>query len=426
MTLQRITLLGSSSGRNAGDAALIAGIMDAIDEACESELLYEIPTIRPNFIRENYRNHVQPIGMMPWDLSLKILGVPTFRSILRTDLSLIFDAVLFDRSLYNPLFNYMSSLWLMLPRAKRAGKLLGCYNVGIGPVDTSAGQRILKDILEMMDFVTVRDATGLKAVRELGVQNPRVMVTADAALTMRPTDDIRVASILKHLGLGLDESIVGININAYLDTWVRPKRPSMGKDRFLAAYAEGINRFASETGTPLLFIATQHHDVAITKALMERINVPVKKVLFANTTYNHYEIKGVMQRLALLFGMRLHATILGASALAPTLGIEYQPKVRYFFEALGLPERCMSFEGFSGEAIYKHLRAGWESRGKIAEHLRRVVPSLQEEALKPAALIARLSRGESIESAWNDVAESGVISEDQAELVDKTRTSDRS
>ena len=65
-TLQTITLLGSSSGRNAGDAALIAAIMDGVDRACGRRLTYDIPTIRPSYIRGHYPNRTRPVGMMPW------------------------------------------------------------------------------------------------------------------------------------------------------------------------------------------------------------------------------------------------------------------------------------------------------------------------------------------------------------------------
>ena len=75
--LNSITLLGSSSGRNAGDAALMAGIMDSIDEACESRILYEIPTIKPSFIHDQYKNRTRPVATLPWNLSLKMLGLPT-------------------------------------------------------------------------------------------------------------------------------------------------------------------------------------------------------------------------------------------------------------------------------------------------------------------------------------------------------------
>jgi len=100
-TIHSVTLLGSSSGRNAGDAAIMSGVMDSVDAAVGSRLLYEIPTIKPEFVRNNYQNDVRPVSMLPWNFSVKMLGLPTYRSVMRTDLSLVFDAVLFDRSLYN-------------------------------------------------------------------------------------------------------------------------------------------------------------------------------------------------------------------------------------------------------------------------------------------------------------------------------------
>ena len=56
--IRSITLLGSSSGRNAGDAALMSGIMDAVDHACQRRLLFEIPTINTEFVWNNYENRV--------------------------------------------------------------------------------------------------------------------------------------------------------------------------------------------------------------------------------------------------------------------------------------------------------------------------------------------------------------------------------
>ncbi|MBN8550415.1 MAG: polysaccharide pyruvyl transferase family protein, partial [Deltaproteobacteria bacterium] len=192
--INSLTLLGSSSGRNAGDAALIAGIMDSVDESCGRKLVYEIPTIKPSFIRNNYHNQTQPIGMLPWNLSVKMLGVPTYRSIMRTDLSLVFDAILFDRSLYNPLFNFLSTLALLLPRAKRAGKRMGFFNVSAGPVTTPAGREMLRRVASLMDFVTVRDQNSYDLLRNIGVVDQPILITADAALTMRPASEERVQS----------------------------------------------------------------------------------------------------------------------------------------------------------------------------------------------------------------------------------------
>jgi polysaccharide pyruvyl transferase WcaK-like protein len=394
--IDSITLLGSSSGRNAGDAALIAGIMDAIDEARGEKLLYEIPTIRPSYIKDNYTNNTRPISMMPWALSLKMFGLPTFQSILRTDLSLIFDAILFDRSLYNPLFNYMSTLFLMLPRAKKKGKRFAMYNVGTGPVDSNAGKSMLRDISELMEFITVRDQASYNLLRSIGVTNPNVFITADAALTMPGCNDSRAEDILNACGLSAEESICGININRYLDTWVRPKRPSMGKEKFLEIYSQALNKFAKEAGCHLLFVCTQHHDIEVTKELMALITVPVKKALFTNVTYNHYDVKGVMGKLSMLFGMRLHATILSSSAFTPTVGLAYQPKVADYFTTIGMSERCVPFSEFTVEGIAKYLISAWEDRSSIRAALERTIPIVQEKAREPARIIARLSRGEAM------------------------------
>lgn len=389
--INSITLLGSSSGRNAGDAALISGIMDSIDEAMGRRIVYEIPTVKPSFIRSTYKNETRPISMMPWAGSLKMLGIPTYRSIMRTDLSLVFDAVLFDRSLYNPLFNYLSSLYILLPLAKKRGKRMGFYNVTAGPVPTKAGQKMLREIAELMDFITVRDEASLKILRDIGVTNPNVSVTADAAVTVACAPEPRVLEIIRKIGLDPNKPILGININKYIDTWADPNRKSMGPEKFVEVYSAGVNSFLKDHPAQVMLVSTQHHDVPISRALQAKIVGAQGTALLSNTEYNHHEIKGALGRVSLLLGMRLHCTILGASALAPTLGLVYQPKVRHFFQSLGAESCCLSFENFTAEDIKRHLTWGWENRAQLKSHLAAEIPRLQNQAKEAARMVAALS-----------------------------------
>ena len=92
--LESISLLGSSSGRNAGDAALIAGIMRSVDNACGQRLMWEIPTLRPEFIWRSYENRVRAISMLPWAGTVGMLGIPTYQSLMRTNMTLIYDAMI--------------------------------------------------------------------------------------------------------------------------------------------------------------------------------------------------------------------------------------------------------------------------------------------------------------------------------------------
>jgi len=107
--IAKITLLGSNSGRNAGDAGILAAIMGALSEELDGKVYFEVPTTNPKFISKHYGSmfNVRPISVMPWTGSIRLLGIPTLRSIKRTDLTFITDGIIFDVNLFNPLFNFL-------------------------------------------------------------------------------------------------------------------------------------------------------------------------------------------------------------------------------------------------------------------------------------------------------------------------------
>jgi len=159
-----------------------------------------------------------------------------------------------------------------------------------------------------MDFITVRDRESYNLLRSLDVKNPRMLLTADAALNLRPATSDRAQEILQLEGVDTSSPFLAVNVNQYLDTWARPKRPSMGKDKFLHVYAEALRKFRETTGTNIVVFSTQHHDLEISRELITRIGgqtVP----LISNAVYSHYELTKCMEFAGLLFGMRLHSVI---------------------------------------------------------------------------------------------------------------------
>lgn len=399
--LESITLLGSSSGRNAGDAALIAAIMDGVDAACGRRLRYEIPTIRPDYIRDQYPNETCPVGMMPWHGALRMLGIPTLRSIRRTDAILIFDACLFDRSLYNPLFNFLSSLYVLLPLAKKRGVPIIGFNVGVGPVHTPAGKKMLKRVAELMDFITVRDQDSFDLLREAGVENPRIQLAADAALTAPSCDEEEVRKIFGKTRIKIDEPKLGINVNRYLDTWASADRESMGKDVFLNVFSKALEIVWKKLQVPMVFVTTQHHDIEVTQDLIARLPPEIPTVRIDNRDYNHAKIKGVLRHIDLLCGMRLHSLIMASAELTPVVGITYQPKVAYYFRELELPARTLSFDNFSPETLSQLILDGWRDKEALSGQLQCRIPVLKAKAAWSADLMAAFDQGEdALEALW--------------------------
>ncbi len=405
--INSITILGSSSGRNAGDAALLSGIMDCIDEACGTRMLYEIPTYRPDYIWYNYQNRVRPISMLPWHATVGMLGVPTFQSIRRSKLTIIYDAMLFDRKLWNPLTNYMSSAWAYLKHLRAKGSLVGFYNVGAGPVTTDWGKRMLRELAELADFITVRELDSYNLLQSMGIDEDKMLITADNAIPVRPSPESVVREIFRELQMPFGAEILAININSYLNSWAGLGQQTLTADSFIKTYAAALNRFLKDNPVPVLFVGTQHSDVPVTQRLLEAIDAPRGKALFSNIRYNHHDVKAVLQHVSMLFGMRLHANILATSALTPAVALVFQQKVKSYFDLLGLPENVMSFADFSEEALLNQLRYGWSKRKEIRESLSQVIPVLSKETARSAEIVAAINRGEDFRAVLRNLKAQG-------------------
>lgn len=388
--METICLLGSSSGRNAGDAALIGAIMADLDQRFGRSLRYEIPTINPSYVKNAYPNNTIPVGMMPWHLSVKMFGLPTYRSILRSDLVLIFDAILFDRSLLNPLFNYMSTLNMILPRARRGGKKMAMYNVGAGPVSTKLGTKMLRNIAELMDFITVRDVESGDILRDVGIADEKIEDAADAALNAPFAAERKTNSILRLNGIEDGVEFIAVNINAYLDTWSEDSR-GISREEFLNSYAGAIDDVWATHKTPFLFVVTQHMDVDIANELSRRVNSAKHFGVLSNRNLNHEEIKAILGRAGLVVGMRLHSIILSASMCTPVVGLEYQPKVKYFMNSVGLGPYSLPFRDFNRENLAGLIEQAWSNRGDMQHHLRHRIPEMQAMAKKPVEHVWNMS-----------------------------------
>jgi len=396
-----VTLLGSSSGRNAGDAALIASIMNELDHVSGTSLRYDIPTVRPRYIRDSYPNRTHPVGMMPWNGALRMLGLPTAASLMRTDAVVIFDAILFDRALFNPLFNFLSSLYLLLPIASARNIPIIGYNVGVGPVSTPSGRHMLRSVIERMRFCMTRDADSLELLRELGVRNPHIGLGADCALNAPAWNSSRVDEVFHRAGITTEEPVLGININRYLDTWASPSRPSMGREAFLQVYAAALTRVAEQIRVPFVFVTTQDHDVEITGDLMARMPSGVRTVLIDKRQYDHEAIKGILRRLSLLCGMRLHSLIMASAEMTPIVGLSYQPKVTHYFNELNIPDRTLLFDNFSPEALSAHILRGWEDRESLRNGLAVRIPELRLRSGICGRLLDAVQHGtEEWKAAW--------------------------
>jgi polysaccharide pyruvyl transferase WcaK-like protein len=379
---KRICVVGNFSGRNAGDAAILGGLLKEVTAAF-GPLKFDVPTINTGFVSRQYADFdVEPVGMMPWNLSIKIFGLPIIRSILRSDLVLVTDAILFDMKLFNPLFNYLSTMALVLPMAKLRGIPVVLYNCSLGPAKTNAGRACLRRVLEAADVIILRDEESLGEIPENRDIESRIQSGADCALNIDPAEDERIEAIIKSEDLSPGgKPFLTFNVNSYIDVFVRSRGKRIGIEEFAELMSTAINQVMSRLEANIVFVVTQPMDMKITNMVLSGIEQHDRIRMIKNPDYTFAELAGVFSRAQIHVGMRTHSLILASSVVTPVVGIISTPKNRGYMRSIKQDERMVEFDVLTADYLADMVVATWDNRQILREEL---APIIVEEKGKAA------------------------------------------
>jgi polysaccharide pyruvyl transferase WcaK-like protein len=386
----RITVLGNFSGRNAGDAAILGGLLKDVTEPCSHrELEFLVPTINTRFVRNSYAEYpVRAVSLLPTNLSLKILGLPVTRSVLGADLVLVTDAILFDRRLYNPLFNYLHTLSWVLPLAARRGVPIVLYNVSLGPVRTERGRRCLRRVLASARKVIVRDELSVDLAREVHPGGLTPIVGADCALSTVPAPEERIEHLAKEHGvMQSGRPVLGFNVNVYVDVYVRGNSRGIGDERFQGIVAAVLDRAVRELDVDVLMVETQPMDLTMARGVLRRVEEQDRVGMVSNPPLGYQELAGMLARVDAFVGMRTHSLILASSAHTPVGGIIAYAKNRGYLSSIDRADGMLEFADFNEDTLWNLVHSTWTQRDSLRE---RFAVSVERERLKAKAAAREL------------------------------------
>ncbi len=383
--MKTINVLGNNSGRNAGDAAILGGLLADITDLYD-HVSFTVPTINSQFVRKAFADYpVTPIPLMPWNMSLKILGVPTWTSVMRSDLVLVTDAILFDRKLYNPLFNYLWTLSMVLPRAKSKGIPVVLYNTSLGPIRTDAGRNALKRILDSADLLILRDRESQELLQDQNLSHDHIVQGADCALNAVPANDRVFEQICAAEGLfQRDRPVIGFNINNYVDAFVREDGSTFGRENLIELYAQTVDRVIRDLDVDVIFVETQHMDMGIANSVLAKIQNMDRVRLISNKKYSFGEICAVLKRMATFVGMRTHSLILSSTMGVPPVGIITYPKNRGYMRTIEMEDNLVDFKDLSLDSFYHKIRMVFENRDQVKEKLAPAIAREKDKAKNSA------------------------------------------
>jgi len=383
-----ITLLGNNSGRNLGDAAILSSIMEHLSTELKGVKFY-VPSIAPNWITKHYakKYNVTPIDVMPWTLSLRLLGLPTLRCFAKSDVALICDGIIFGKKLFNPAFNYLITLFFLVPFAKLFKCKLVCYNCGIGPFPCKLSKWMAKYLINNCDLVTMREDDSRQLAKEIGV-NKEIHLTGDSAF-INPVDSTEVGKgLLKQIGISTDtDEVVGVNVTKYLDTWLTKEEQLKSGSDLLTTIANGILEAKKHRDFKPVIFCTQPMDLATCQKLAELIQAPI----IDNTNYLSHQIQAAMRECKAFIGMRFHSLILASAVAAPIIGLIYAPKVRGYMRLLKCPELGLELASLTNNDITTQLVNVLEHSAEIQKQQQDIIEGLRAGAKEAAKLLIETS-----------------------------------
>lgn len=387
--MRTITVLGNNSGRNAGDNAILGNLLDDFTLS-RQDIHFKIPSLNPGFINKYFGHHsVEPMGMMPWNLALKNLGLPLYLAMTRTEMVLITDNILFDRKFNNPFVNYLKSIALFSDSCSKRKIPIVFYNASIGPIDHAVGREALQKVMDASKLVIARDNNTKDLIQNLNLSHPEIIVHADCALnTSIPSADHMDRIIKKEDLFKGANGTIGFNVNAYVDNWSKPGL--LNRKDFVQIIAGTIDNLIDKLDIDILFTVSQVMDLKITDECVQQVRNKDKVRVVNNNDYTYQELAGLLQKVDIHAGLRTHTLIFCAAVNTPMVNINAYPKSAGFMQTIGQGDWTLNFEDLSVDNLSAIMLKAWDRRGRTRKEMLPLVHTEKSKARDSVRLVTEL------------------------------------
>lgn len=357
--VKKIAISGYYGFQNIGDEAILFSMLQAFNTIGDMESL--VFSNNPEHTQKQY----QVEALDRWNLLTLVKGLRASDQLVSGGGSLLQDVTGPKSLIY-----YLGVAFL----AKLLGKKVMFYAQGVGPINTSQGKWLMRWIANKVDLITVRDEASKKLLQQLGVNKPEIRLTVDAVLGIdrNKINPQPGEKKLAEMGITLDEQpIIGISLRE----WQNP-------NNYKKAVANTCDNLI-EMGYRVAFIPFHFpSDINPGRDTIKLMKHGDKAILVKNQT-NVEEMLGILSKLHLMIGMRLHSLIMTAVMGVPIVGISYDPKVDSFMKQTYQPLAGRA-ETITEEELWATVRTALEERADNLPEYLQIIDEKRIQALETA------------------------------------------
>ena len=270
---------------------------------------------------------------------------------------------------------YLGLIWV----AKIVKVPVMIYAQGIGPIHKKMNKLLIKWILNKVDLITVRDYPSKKMLNNLGVLKPSIYVNSDPVFLLKKKNINQTMDnypYIQELINSDSRPLIGISVREYKSNGADSKK----------IFAQAADYLIENYKAKIIFFPFKYdEDVHISQEILSLMK---NKAEILKIRLEPEELLSILSRLSLLVGVRLHSIIFSSMANIPFIAFNYDPKVKYFVDNLGLSELLIEIDkDISLKNIQEKIEYVRENTDKIKNILLEKVNNLEEKALANNELV---------------------------------------
>lgn len=369
--LYRIGITGSYGGLNLGDEAILHSIIGQLRRDLPGEI-----TVFSRDPEDTKKRH----GVERAVPVRKLSRAEAVAEVERLDLLIVGGGgILFDAEARI----YLREALI----AKEKGVPVMLYAVGAGPLNHASVQAAVREALEQVDVVTVRERSAQQVLEEAGVHR-EIVVTADPALLLKPEPLPR--GILRSEGLEGRRRLIGMSVRE-----PGVAAPDIDPKEYHALLANAADFMVDRYDADIVFVPMEHsvldsqHSHAVIAQMLRAQRATVLK-----SVYTSGQMLSLMSRFHFVVGMRLHFLIFAAMRGVPFAALPYAGKVSGFLEELQIPAPPLQL--VNAGRLMAYIDQSWDQMRAIKAKLGKNVPPLQKRAQETHRILLELINREKL------------------------------
>jgi polysaccharide pyruvyl transferase CsaB len=344
----RVLIGGYYGHGNAGDEAILAGMLDAL-RALRPGLAVTVASGDPERTVAEHGVHAVSSGDLP----------ELIAAVRESGLVILGGGGLFHDYWPVPEESFLTARQGGLPAyvaypalAALLGRPAVIYAAGVGPLTTEEGRRLTRIAFALCRRATVRDPGSLALLGEIA-PDLSVELAADPAFGLRPAAGPETEELLASLGIGAEERLTGVSLRHW-DFGVSP-------EAWEAEVARGLDLHLSEISGRLLLLpfqseaGTWEDDLAVSRRVAAALSRP-ERALVLDRRPRPAELAGLIGRCERVLAMRFHAALFALAAGVPAAALAYDPKVASLLDEAGLGRLALPPARWRAEEIAAALR----------------------------------------------------------------------